>query len=103
MRMGKGFKPWMYAEFDGAGGGGRHKMMLHVNDRLGCKTSLLVDPGMKVRELKKRVGAKLYKNPHSLLLRKASLVLRDDMELRDYEIHDGFNVELDYKGIADLS
>ena len=28
---------------------------------------------------------------------------RDELQLRDYEIHDGFNFELDYKGIGDLS
>jgi hypothetical protein len=28
---------------------------------------------------------------------------RDELQLSDYEIYDGFNFELDYKGIADLS
>ena len=28
---------------------------------------------------------------------------RDELQLRDYEINYGFNFELDYKGIGDLS
>jgi hypothetical protein len=30
-------------------------------------------------------------------------VPRDEMRLMDYEIHDGMNLELDYKGTADFS
>jgi hypothetical protein len=45
----------------------------------------------------------VYKDPHSMVLHKASIVYRDEMRLLDYEIHDGFNLELSYKDLAHLS
>jgi len=36
-------------------------MMVHFNDRLGGRTSLLVAPHVTIKELKARVAAKLYK------------------------------------------
>jgi ubiquitin-like protein 5 len=100
MHVGKNFKPWMYAEYGEDGGGG--KIMIHVNDRLGSKTSLLVFPDITIKQLKQKVADKLYKDPHSLLIKKASIVFRDQLLLSDYEIHDGYNLELDYKGLYDL-
>jgi len=100
MHVGKNFKPWMYAEYREDGGGG--KIMIHVNDRLGSKTSLLVSPDITIKQLKQKVAEKLYKDPHSLLIKKASIVLRDQLRLSDYEVHDGYNLELDYKGLYDL-
>ena len=76
--------------------------MIHVNDRLGSKTSLLVSPDITIKQLKQKVAEKLYKDPHSLLIKKASIVLRDQLRLSDYEVHDGYNLELDYKGLYDL-
>jgi hypothetical protein len=32
------------------------------------------------------VANKLYKSPHTLLIKKASLVFRDDLLLSDYEV-----------------
>jgi ubiquitin-like protein 5 len=100
MHVGKNFKPWMYAEYGEDGGGG--KIMIHVNDRLGSKTSLLVFPDITIKQLKQKVAEKLYKDPHSLLIKKASIVFRDQLLLSDYEVHDGYNLEIDYKGLYDL-
>ena len=50
-----------------------------------------------------KVAAKLYKNANSLLIKKATIVFRDELRLEDYEIHDGCNLELDYKGHDDLA
>ena len=57
-RTGKHYKPWMYAEL-GEDTQASGKMLVHINDRLGCKTSVLASLTTTIRELKARVAAQV--------------------------------------------
>ncbi len=67
------------------------------NDRLGKKCRVKCDLLDTIGELKQLIALHIGTPAEKLILKKASMVYKDTIDLDTYEIHDGFEFELHYK------
>ena len=67
-----------------------------VNDRLGRKVRVKCNSDDTVGDLKKVIAAQTGTRPEKIRLQMWSTVLRDQIALDDYEVHDGTGLELYY-------
>ena len=70
------------------------------NDRLGKKIRVKCNPDDTVGDLKKMVSAQTGTRPDKIVLKKWYTIFKDHIQLQDYEIHDGMNLELYYQWAA---
>jgi len=61
---------------------------------LFCTTQVNEDD--TIGDLKKLVAAQTGTRPEKLRFQKWNTIFKDHITLEDYEIHDGFNIELYY-------
>jgi len=67
------------------------------NDRLGKKIRVKCNPDDTIGDLKKMVSAQTGTRPEKIVLKKWYTIFKDHIQLQDYEIHDGMNLELYYQ------
>lgn len=68
-----------------------------VNDRLGKKVRLLCNEDDTIGDIKKVIAFKTGTNHERIILKKWYNVYKDHITLQDYEIKDGFNLEMYYQ------
>lgn len=66
------------------------------NDRLGHKVRVKCSPSDTVWDLKRLVSAHTGTRAEKIRLQRAAQVLRDQITLADYEVHDGMGLEMYY-------
>lgn len=67
------------------------------NDRLGKKIRVKCNPEDTIGDLKKMVSAQTGTRYDKIVLKKWYTIFKDHIQLQDYEIHDGMNLELYYQ------
>ncbi|KAK0510650.1 hypothetical protein JMJ35_007082 [Cladonia borealis] len=71
-------------------------IIVHINNRLGCRTAIQCSPLDTIRTLKMIVSCQLGIKPEAMLLkRQGQRALKDGLTLEDYEIGDGSSVDLE--------
>ena len=65
-----------------------------LDDRLGKKVRVKCNEDDTIGDLKKLAAAQLGTRPEKIKLQKWYTVYKDHITLEDYEIHDGFSLEL---------
>lgn len=75
---------------------------VEVNDRLGKKIKVKCLPSDTILDLKKILSLQLGTSYDKLILKKGYQVFKDHITLDDYEIHNGYNLEL-YYGQVNIS
>ena len=66
------------------------------NDRLGRRVRVKVNQDDTIGDLKKVIAAQTGTRPDRIKIQKWYKVYKDNITLRDYEIHDGMGLELYY-------
>ncbi|XP_038640554.1 ubiquitin-like protein 5 isoform X1 [Scyliorhinus canicula] len=67
------------------------------NDRLGKKVRVKCNPDDTIKDLKKLIAAQTGTKWDKLVLKKWYTIFKNHVQLQDYEIHDGMNLELYYQ------
>lgn len=67
------------------------------NDRLGKKVRVKCNADDTIGDLKMLIAAQTGTRSERIILKKWYNIFKDHITLRDYEIHDGMNLELYYK------
>ncbi|GLV43708.1 ubiquitin like [Carabus blaptoides fortunei] len=67
------------------------------NDRLGKKVRVKCNPDDTIGDLKKLIAAQTGTKWDKIVLKKWYTVFKDHIQIQDYEIHDGMNLELYYQ------
>ena len=76
----------------------RKKMIeITVNDRLGKKVRVKCNEDDTIGDLKKLIAAQTGTRYDKIVLKKWYTIFKDHITLRDYEVHDGMNLELYYQ------
>ena len=68
-----------------------------VNDRLGKKVRVKCNEDDSIGDLKKLIAAQTGTRADKIVLKKWYTIFKDHIQLQDYEIHDGMNLELYYQ------
>jgi len=72
-------------------------MEITVNDRLGKKVRVKCNEDDTIGDLKKLIAAQTGTRWDKIVLKKWYTIFKDHIQLQDYEIHDGMNLELYYQ------
>lgn len=67
------------------------------NDRLGKKVRVKCNPDDTVGDLKKMLALQTGTKPEKIVLKKWYTIFKDHVKLEDYEINDGYNLEMYYQ------
>nr|XP_020724967.1 ubiquitin-like protein 5 [Odocoileus virginianus texanus] len=67
------------------------------NDYLGKKVRVKCNMDDTIGDLKKLIAAQTGTRWNKIVLKKWYMIFKDHVSLRDYEIHDGMNLELYYQ------
>ncbi|KAJ7593740.1 ubiquitin-related domain-containing protein [Mycena floridula] len=65
-----------------------------ANDRLGRKVRVKCSPDDTIGDLKKLIAAQIGTDPSKIQLKKWYKPFKDEITIKDYEIHDGMSLEL---------
>jgi len=68
-----------------------------VNDCLGKKVRVKCNEDDTIGDLKKLIAAQTGTRWDKIVLKKWYTIFKDHIQLGDYEIHDGMNLELYYQ------
>lgn len=66
------------------------------NDRLGHRVRVKCSSEDTIGDLKLLISAHTGNRPEKIRLQRANIVLKDQISLADYEIHDGMGLEMYY-------
>jgi ubiquitin-like protein 5 len=68
-----------------------------LNDSMGHKVRVKCNEDDTIGDLKKLTAAQIGTRPEKIKLQRWTNVLKDNITLEDYEIHDGTSIELYYE------